>query len=194
MLLVAYDFEQHEIWEEPLDTSPLSAVYSLAPAAGRFAINRIDSIESVAAPGVLPGLTPPVVTQDVRVYQTQTGNLLLKIDCNPVYRTAENFDLSADGMRLAVVRNGAIEVYHLPELTKLDRDDLAELQKFAPPPGSGRIDFQGFADAAQTAASTSAAASQAATVASGDPQTPRKPPSLLNPGEKAEFQDKNSPN
>ncbi len=195
IVLAAYDFENHEMWEEPLSASPLPSVFSLAPAAGRFAISRVNTMSSDTGMAMLP--QDLSTTQDVRVYQTQTGDLLLKIDCSPVHRSSENFDLSPDGMRLAVVRKAAVEIYRLPELTRLDIDDLAELQKTAPPPGTGQVDLAGLTDAAQNAPSTSATVSGNAPPApanvSGDVQTGRPPPSLLNPGEKAEFPGKNGP-
>ena len=185
--LLALDFEKHEMWEEPLAASPLTPAFALAPAAGRFAVSRINSIESEATFATAPDNT---ATQEVRVYQTQTGDLLLKVSCSPVYRTAENFDLSNDGRRVAVVRGDAIEVYGLPQLSKGDRDDLAELEKVAPPAGAGRIDLRGLAESTSKGEGTASASA----TASGDPQTARKRPSLLNPGEKPEFQDKSAPN
>jgi len=187
-MLVAYDFAQHDMWEEPLPTSVQPPEFSLAPAAGRFALSRIDTVEGQPSPQGIPDIT---TTQEVRVYQTQTGDLLLKVDCNPVFRSEENFDLSPDGMRAAVVRSGNIEIYHLPELTKLDREDLADLQKLAPPPNTGPIDLNKLFGAEQ--ASVALATQSVVVTASGDSQTSRPRPTLLNPGEKPEFQDKNTP-
>ena len=189
--LLAFDFEKHEMWEEPLAASPLPPAFAMAPAAGRFAISRINSIVTDATFESVPDAS---ATQDVRVYQTQTGDLLLKVSCSPVYRTAENFDLSADGMRVAVVREDAIEVYRLPQLTKGDREDLAELQKVTPPASAGRIDLSGLAEAGAKGEATASGRGgpPSSATANGDPQTPRKPPSLLNPGEKPEFQDKSA--
>jgi len=190
-MLVAYDFAQHDMWEEPLPTSVQPPEFALAPIAGRFAISRIDTVEDQPSPQGVPETT---TTQEVRVYQTQTGDLLLKIDCNPVFRSEENFDLSPDGMRVAVVRSGNIEIHHLPELTKLDREDLAELQKLAPPPHTGPIDLNKLFGVEQASTSAAFAAQSAVVTASGDSQTARPRPTLLNPGEKPEFQDKNNPN
>jgi len=189
--LVAYDFAQHDMWEEPLPASVQPPEFSLAPTAGRFAISRIDTVEGQPSPQGVPDIT---TTQEVRVYQTQTGDLLLKVDCNPVYRSEENFDLSPDGMRAAVVRSGNIEIYHLPELTKLDREDLADLQKLAPPPNAGPIDLNKLFGAEQASASNPISAQPVVVTASGDSQSTRPRPTLLNPGEKPEFQDKNNPN
>jgi len=194
-ILTAYDFDKHEMWEEPLATSPLPSTFSLAPSAGRFAISRISTMNYDAALATLSQDTG--ASQDVRVYQTQTGDLLLKIDCSPVYRSAENFDLAPDGMRVAVVRKAAIEIYRLPELNKQDIDDLAKVQKLAPPPGTGRITLAGLADTAESAQSTTATISgdppPSPANASGDSQARRPPPSILNPGEKPEFPGKSGP-
>jgi len=189
LILAAYDFDNHEMWEEPLSSSGLPSTFSLAPSSGRFAVSRLSTMNSDAALSIQALDTS--ATQDVRVYQTQTGDLLLKIDCSPIFRSAENFDLSPDGMRLAVVRKSAVEIYRLPELTKQDIDDLAELQKIAPPPGTGPINLTGLAETAESAQASVATVNgdtpPAATSASGDTQTRRPPPSLLNPGEKPEF-------
>ena len=200
--MMAFDFNQHEMWEEPLGFVGQPA-FSLAPAVGRFAVSRVNSSSST---DILPSDQDTPMSQEVRVYQTQTGDLLLKLSCSPVIRTSENFDLSADGMRVVVVRKEAIEVYRLPELTASDRADLAELQKAAPPAGSGPINLSAIAEAeskekeieesaanARAELTVSTTATARGSEAVGDAPTGRKPPTLLNPGEKAEFQDKSSP-
>jgi len=173
----------------------LPSTFSLAPSAGRFAMSRVSTMNYDAALATLSQDTS--ATQDVRVYQTQTGDLLLKIDCSPVYRSVENFDLAPDGMRLAVVRKAAVEIYRLPELNKQDIDDLAEIQKLAPPPGTGRITLAGLADTAESTQTATATISgdqpPPPANASGDSQARRPPPSILNPGEKPEFPGKNGP-
>jgi hypothetical protein len=179
--LVAYDFDKHVVWQETLDASPLPPAFALAPTVGRFAISRFNSDQTQAALVSNPDTS---ASQYVRVYQTQTGDLLLKLDCTPVYRTAENFDLAPDGMRVAVIRGGAIEVYRLPELTALDRADLAELGKFSFAPAEGDFDLSGVAEVARKSEVT------ATTIVSGDSQAARPKPTLLKPGEKAEFPDK----
>lgn len=184
-MLSAFDFEKHEMWEEPLAASPLPPSMVMAPEAGRFAISRVASLASADTFQMEPG---SVATQDVRVYQTQTGDLLLKVSCSPIFRTAENFDLSEDGMRAVVVRGDAIEVYRLPPLTALDRADLAELEKVAPPHGRGKVELAGLAKEERQAAATEAASVvETDTIVNGDSQGPRKPPTLLKPGEKPEF-------
>ena len=198
--LMAFDFNLHEMWEDPLGFVG-QPVFALAPTAGRFAVNRVNS---AASTDILPSDQDTPMSQEVRVYQTQTGDLLLRVGCSPVIRTSENFDLSADGMRLVVVRKATIEVYRLPELTSTDHADLAELQKAAPPQGTGMFNLSAIAAAESKPAAepeprgnltltVSAAATSSGSEAVGDTPTRRKPPTLLNPGEKAEFQDKSTP-
>jgi hypothetical protein len=128
--LSSYGFDGHETWEEPF-SSFSSLAFAFAPQAGRFAMSR------VTAAGSLPeGIAPEQSGgpgQEIRIYGTESGDLLLRVHTSPIFRTAENFDLSADGMELATIENGNIDVYRLPELTKRDRDDLEEVRKFAPP-------------------------------------------------------------
>ena len=224
--VAAYDFAKNDIWEEPMGSfSPNAPVFAFAPTAGRFALSRkID----MPAPGVSTADNGNLTTQEVRVYSTQTGDLLMKTYCVPVFRTSENFDLSPDGMRLGVIRNGSVQVFRLPELTKLDREDLAQLAKLSPSPATGPVNLRRITRSTSTDVRESEAAADAATVPAEDktspttangtptapaaPSTPlpptlasdsagpaaspagdiqiqtvrRKPPTLLNPGEKAE--------
>jgi len=55
-----------------------------------------------------------VVGQPVGVFNTKTGDMVLVKDASPVLSAGQNFALSADGRRFAILRNGAIEVYDLP--------------------------------------------------------------------------------
>jgi hypothetical protein len=76
-----------------------------------------------------------------------------------VERAGENFALSADGMRLAVVREtvvhhaatkdydeytereAAVEVYALPPLTEKDQAEVKAAEAMAPPDAGARIDL-----------------------------------------------------
>jgi hypothetical protein len=206
--LASYGLDGHETWEEGLgDFGPPTFVS--APASGRFAVSHVStrapSIDNAGVPGSLP--PADVTRQEVRIYQTASGDLLLRVDCSPVIKTAENFDLSADGSEVAVVRDGKIAFYKLPPLSKHDREDMAEVAAFAPPAGSGPVSLdrmtaprpvmalrQKDGPAALTTAgpitptvTSSAAAGTGSDAVEDAPPPSRKPPTLLNPGEKAEM-------
>jgi hypothetical protein len=200
--LATYGFDGHENWEEPLDASNGIAV-TMSAEAGRFAFSRITS--SSAPPDALSG-TPGETTQrqEVRVYQNESGDLLLKVSSDPVFRTAENFDLSADGRLAAVVRDGNIAVYALPAPSDRDRKDMAEVAKYAPPAGGetalemdavtvrarpGEM-LAGDAPRMETPVMSQAGGPVLPAPGEKTQVTTRKPPTLLLPGEKAEFKDK----
>jgi hypothetical protein len=86
-------------------------------------------------------VVPEGATQEVRVYQTESGDLLLKVPTTPVTRYAENFDLSEDGMLAAVVNAGVIQVYKLPQPSAQDVKDLAEAKSFSPPASQAPVNF-----------------------------------------------------
>ena len=156
----------------------------------------------------------PTFKQEVRVYQTESGDLVLKATTTPAFKTAENFDLSPDGRVAALVQNGEIAIYQLPAPSERDRKASEEVAKYAPPPGgNSELSLEGVVVHERVgemvagnapravapvvgatnlpAADNAAQATRPVTTASMDAATPaRKAPTLLLPGEKAEFKDK----
>ena len=120
-------------------------------------------------------LSSVVSGQEVQVYQSYNGKQLFRMDCSPVERAGQNFALSDDGLRLAVVREStvhhaatkdydayterstAVEVYPLPPLTDKDRAAVQAAQAGAPADSGARIDVslaRSSAPAAPAAAGT----------------------------------------
>lgn len=196
--LTSFGLDGHETWEEVAGDVG-TPTFAFAPVAARFAMSHVHVDEAPPTPG--SAAAAPVPTQEVRVYQNASGDLLLRAQCRPVFRTAENFDLSPDGTTAAVVRDGAIAVYQLPALSKSDLEDMAEVEKFAPAVGTGNVVLTRLTTpvkvemaAESLAASKSAEAAAAALVTpAATPSGPRKPPSLLKPGEKPVFGSGNEP-
>ncbi len=210
----AYDFAGHEMWEEPIGEVPVTPSFTYAPPAGRFAMSRLLPV-GTRQPGDT-GDVPSGPAQELRVYQMQSGDLLLKVGVTPTFRTAENYDMAADGSRVVVVHEGELDLYKLPALSKTDREDLEDVAKMEPPVGGkGPINLRKLVEddaqpaplkeAEGTVAAVPGAPSLAAEVpagkaapsvgiiANGDSQAPRKPPTLLKPGEKAEYKEKKRP-
>jgi hypothetical protein len=196
--VASYGLDGTDAWEETVGDFELPG-FAFAPAAGRFAMSGTSPTgdnEGTVLGGPYQG-----ARQEVRVYQNGSGDLLLRVQCSPGFKTAENFDLSGDGMLAAVVRDGGISVYKLPPLTKKDRDDMAEIASYAPPTSTAEVKLARITTRARAqvtemkvAANSLAAtpvqpvAEAAKVVVEGDVQAgPRKRPTLLNPGEKPEF-------
>jgi len=211
--LMAIGLDGHEVWEEDLNTLVESPAYMFAPGAGRFAVSLMTT-NMAGATDAATALAGASTVQEVRVYQTESGDLLLKIPCTPVFRIPENFDLSEDGRMLAVVRDDAIETYDLPAPSKRDLEDLAEVEKFRPPVSTAPVTMAKMTEAPLKKVEASSVAQQASvtapvsttteaarvaspvmekgqTIVNGDGTSGvRKRPTLLNPGEVPEFKDK----
>jgi hypothetical protein len=186
--LAAFNLKGEQMWQQNFLDMQTAPTFSFAPAAGRFALGRIVVIGAVDADGPLPDSL--VSSQEVRVMQSYNGKLLFRIDCTPVERAGQNFALSADGMRLAVVREtmvhheatkdydeyteraAAVEVYALPPLTDQDQAAVKQAEALAPQDTGARIDLSLervstplATDAASATRAASAAATRAASAA-----------------------------
>jgi hypothetical protein len=182
-----FNLKGDEMWQQNFFEPYVTPTFAFAPAAGRFALSRVLVTASFDSDSTLPNSA--VTGQEVRVYQTYSGRQLLHIDCSPVERAGQNFALSEDGLRLAVIRetlvhhaakndleaytehSTAVEVYALPQLTDKDRAAVKDAQALAPPDPGARID----ASLARLAARADAAATAEAT--NHPAGTPPEPPS-----------------
>jgi hypothetical protein len=203
----SYGLDGRETWEEVVGDVGTPS-FAFAPMAARFAVSITHVDVGPPGPGVNAAPAGPVSRQEIRVYQNASGDLLLRAECKPVFKTAENFDLSPDGMLAAVVRDGAVAIYKLLALAKTDLQDMVQVEKLAPPVvSSGNVVLtrltkpEKAAMAAESAAESTAAAASAAAAAAAAaaltatpvPSGPRKPPSLLKPGEKPLYGGGNEP-
>ena len=170
MKIASYGLDGHETWEEGM--GELGApVFAFAPEAARFAVSRTTAAVPQLAVGTNVDQGTPA-RQEVRVYQNASGDLLLKVDCSPIFKSGENFDLSSDGLMAAVVRSGAIAVYRLPAPGRQDLEDMLEVAKFAPPPGDGRVSLPRLTapvEVAKSGAGAGAAAGATTASATGQP-------------------------
>ena len=222
--LTVYGFDGHENWEQHFGESLEAPAFVAAPAAGRFAMSRLSATSTTSLPG-LPG-DNGTLSQEIRVYGTISGELLLALQCVPAARTPENFDLSPEGKTLAVLGSDSINLYTLPELSQRDRLDLQDAASMMPPSATGPVVLRritrpvaeeqavtseettapqpsqprtvsgdvaasatiakpGDAEAPAVAAATPTPPAQMGSV--GDTPGPRKPPTLLAPGEQPEY-------
>ena len=70
---------------------------------------------------IIPSLDPvdenAMTGQPIGVFDVADGGLRLVSGADPILSAGQNYALSADGERFAVLRDGAIEVYKLPPAT-----------------------------------------------------------------------------
>jgi hypothetical protein len=189
----AFNLKGELEWQQTFYDSYVAPVFSFAPAAGRFALGRMLTAGSLDASIALSSAA--VTGQDVRVYQSYSGKQIFRIDCTPVERSGENFALSEDGLRLAVIRqmtvhrpatkedeaytyqSTGVEVYTLPPLTDKDEAEVAKGRSAAPADVGARLDDslarlvtkQAAAEAKADGASASPALPAAAAMAASAP-------------------------
>ncbi len=192
MLLSGFNLRGEEPWVQALSGQYIAPYLVAAPAAGRFAFSRVLVSSSYYDPdNVVP---EELNAQEVTVLQHHDGRLLLKVQASPIQRAGQNFDLSSDGMALAVLRAGNIEVYRLGPLSGPDQRAVEAAAKNAPerndaqvrlksaPLASGRLEeAPAVTVAARPAGSTLEAAPQAAESTPEAAEPERKPPTLYSP-------------
>ena len=154
--LAGFNLKGEQMWQQNFLETQTALTYSFAPAGGRFALGRILVKGPFDPEGTLTA--DAVSQQEVRVVQSYDGKLVFRIDCSPVQRAGQNFALSEDGMRLAVVREttvhhaatkdydayteneAAVEVYALPPLSDQDKAAVKQAAADAPKDTGARID------------------------------------------------------
>ena len=184
--LAGFNLKGEEMWQQSFSDLHVSPAFSFAPAAGRFALGRVVVMAAVDESAPLP--EGVVSAEEVRVVQSYDGRVLFKIDCTPVERAGQNFALSADGMRLAVVREtmvrhpatkvsdaytdreAAVEVYALPALSKEDTAAVKAAEAMAPEDSGARIDEALARTSSAAAADKKAALAGASSAAQVEPQ------------------------
>jgi len=172
-----FNLKGEAMWQQNFFDTQVSPTFAFAPAAGRFALER-TIVSGTVPPGeaVSPGAAS---SQEVRVYQSYNGKQLFRTDCTPVVLAGQNFALSPDGLRLAVVREtmvqhratqeddgytsktAAVEVYGLPALTAKDEAAVKQAQGEAPADTGARIDLAVERVSGQAAADAAAGPSAA---------------------------------
>ena len=145
------------MWQQNFFESYVTPSFDFAPEAGRFAFGR-----TLVSSGVTTGAdisAGEISGQEIRVYQTYNGKVLLRLICVPAIRAGQNFSLSPDGLRLAVLREtdiqhkatkdydaytsreAAVEIYDLPALNKEDRAAVDEARKLGLPTAQSNFEL-----------------------------------------------------
>lgn len=108
------------LWLNRRNSAMWPALYA-APAAGRFALRRTMSKSSDSnAPGISEETAD---SQRISVLRSVTGEELFQMNIIPAMRAMQNFALSDDGLQLVVWNDDAVEVYNLPPLTGMDKEN-----------------------------------------------------------------------
>jgi hypothetical protein len=101
-----------KLWNGQREGHLVWPTFAYSRTGGRFAVSLLhvnhftDLLDSIN--------DEDVREQVVQVFDSVTGALLMATTASPILTAGQNFALSEDGERLAILREGAIEIYKVP--------------------------------------------------------------------------------
>lgn len=111
----AVNLDGKTLWQQRWESRYIWPTFQLTLDGSRFAYSSLQVSHPVGTMDPIDETN--IVNQMVGVFDTQTGQLRLVKNATPILSAGQNYALSPDGLRFAVLRDGAIEVYDLPPAT-----------------------------------------------------------------------------
>jgi hypothetical protein len=109
---VGLSMDGRALWQQRWESRYIWPTMDFAENGSRFAYATLDTGHPIGT--MTPFDSGDVRGQLVGVFDTVTGKSELVKDASPVMSAGQNYALSADGTRFAILREGAIEIYDLP--------------------------------------------------------------------------------
>ena len=128
--MAAMDLRGQVMWVNSLGDNNAFRSLRAAPATGRVALSRAYAV--TVMPEQVEFDPDQLTGQDVRVMQVETGAELLRVDASPIERSGENYAIAQDGMSLAVIHDGHVEVYALPKMSAKEMKERERALAAAP--------------------------------------------------------------
>jgi hypothetical protein len=111
-----YDLQGSLLWQIPLVPNQYYPRLIPIPNASRFAIVSLRLEHPHAA--LDPLTKEDIEGEDIDIYDAHSGVRIATFRTTPAYTGGRNVDFSPDGQRMAVLHDGAIEIYSLTDLVK----------------------------------------------------------------------------
>ena len=111
-LVDAFTLDGHKLWEQVWQSRFTWGTYAYSARGNRFAYGSVEMDHNLAT--LDPVDASSILGEPVGVFSVETGKLDLVLDASPVLTAGNNYALSPDGDQLAILREGAIELYALP--------------------------------------------------------------------------------
>jgi hypothetical protein len=112
ILLDAWSTDGKKLWSGHREGHLVWPTFAFSRTGSRFAVSLLHVSHIIDTADSL--IDEDVREQVVQVFDSETGALLLETTASPVLTAGQNFALSDDGERLAVLRDGAIEIDKVP--------------------------------------------------------------------------------
>ncbi len=110
--VLALDLKGNRLWEHEVENNHIWPTIARSEDGSRFAQGMLK-VAGYFSVSTVPG-TSDIQGQFVNVFDTTSGKLLMSAPATPVYDAGQNFALSADGHKFAILHDGTIEIYDLP--------------------------------------------------------------------------------
>lgn len=112
IFLDAWTTDGKKLWTGRRDGHLVWPTFAYSRKGDRFALSMLHVSHII---DLLDSLNDEDVREQViQVFDAATGALLMATNASPILTAGQNFALSDDGERLAVLREGAIEIYNVP--------------------------------------------------------------------------------
>jgi hypothetical protein len=116
-MVTAYSLGGSVLWQDRWKERYIWPTFDYAEDGSRFAYS---SLEMKRVVGMMDSFGEEDITaQMVGVFDTSSGKLVMVRNATPVMSAGQNYALSSDGSRFAILRGDAIEVYNLPPVSAL---------------------------------------------------------------------------
>jgi hypothetical protein len=127
IFLDAWTTDGKKLWTGRRDGHLVWPTFAYSRKGDRFALSMLHVSHII---DLLDSLNDEDVREQVvQVFDSATGALLLATNASPILTAGQNFALSDDGERLAVLREGAIEIYNVPSPAAAEKADTPQPQK-----------------------------------------------------------------
>jgi hypothetical protein len=110
--MVAMNVEGHRLWQDANASVPIWPLLVRSPDGSRLARESLAVTHPVSASAPLD--SDDIKGQLVEVFDAATGQVALTATASPVLDAGGNVAISPSGRRVAVISDGAIQVFELP--------------------------------------------------------------------------------
>ncbi len=114
--LEGYNLQGSLLWKIALESTQYDPELISIPTGSRFAIESVRLKHPRAA--LDPVTKEDADGEDIDIYDALSGVRIATFQTTPDYTGGRNVDFSPDGQRMAVLHDGAIEIYSLNDLVK----------------------------------------------------------------------------
>lgn len=110
--LVAMTTDGRSLWIAQAPENQVWPQFTVAANGSRFAWTTLDTVKSIN--NVTPISSETVKEQSVTIFDAATGNIPLVSPLRPILDAGGNVAISPSGRRVALINEGAIQVFDLP--------------------------------------------------------------------------------